>query len=68
MPWTASQLAALEDAIARGVKTVTHNGKSVTYASTAEMLEFRDRMKRELESATTPRPKAGFGSFHRGGR
>ncbi len=66
MAFTQDQIDALTEAIATGVLTVTHNGKTVTYASTSAMLLLRDRMIREVSGATR-RPRLSNGiSFRRG--
>lgn len=52
MAFTASQLEALEEAIAAGVRTVTYADRSVTYASLQEMLTLRSQMKKELAVAS----------------
>jgi len=48
--FTQAQVDALTTAIAQGVTTVTHNGKTVRYMSLQQMLKLRDRMITELES------------------
>jgi roadblock/LC7 domain-containing protein len=48
MAYTTEQLAALEAAIARGVRTVSYNGESVTYESLAEMRKLRAEMRAEM--------------------
>ncbi len=48
--WTVTQIQALEQACAQGVRTVTIDGRTVTYASMAEMFDLRDRMIRELNN------------------
>lgn len=48
MAFTTDQLAAIETAIATGALTVTYNGRSTTFQSTAQLLRLRDRMLREL--------------------
>lgn len=47
---TAADVAALEKAIARGVKTVQYANQTVTYQSTADMLRALDYAR----SATAP--------------
>lgn len=39
--WTAAQLAALDDALAKGVKSVSYGDRRVEYATTDEMLRLR---------------------------
>ena len=43
--WTASDIAALEKAIADGVETVKYSDKEVTYRSLDEMLQILAMMK-----------------------
>ncbi len=61
--FTQAQLDALTAAIAQGVTTVTHNGKTVRYASIDDMLRLRNTMKTELQTQppNASRPLA-FGS------
>jgi hypothetical protein len=40
--WTPGQLVALETAIASGAKTISYEGKQITYASLDEMLRIRN--------------------------
>lgn len=47
---TAEDVAALEKAIARGVKTVQYANQTVTYQSTADMMRALDYAR----NATTP--------------
>lgn len=60
--YTQEQLTALKAAVARGVRTVSYDGQSVTYASTAEMLKIIRIMERELNPA---RPRISYPSFER---
>jgi len=46
--FTQTQIDAIDAALAAGVTSVSHNGKTVTYRNAAEMLALRDRMVREL--------------------
>ena len=48
MSFTQTQLDALRNAVASGVRTVTVDGKTVTYASTGEMLRLIAIMERSL--------------------
>lgn len=48
MAYTITQLAALEQAIASGARSVSYDGKSVTYNSLSEMRKIRDEMRLEL--------------------
>lgn len=60
MAWTQTQLDALNDAIAAGVTTVSHNGKTVTYRSLTEMLRLRDRMQSEIANGLAGRPQVHY--------
>lgn len=51
MSYTQDQVNALKAAVAKGVRTVTTDGHSVTYASTAEMLQLISVMERQLSTA-----------------
>lgn len=48
MAFTRQQLQALDDAIASGELTVSHNGRTVTYRSTRDLLLARDAVARAL--------------------
>ena len=50
MSWTQTQLDALKAAYAQGITSVSHNGKTVTYAS----LESLFRAIRNLEAEVNP--------------
>lgn len=52
--YTQAQLDALRAAAARGVKTVSYDGQSVTYASMAEMLSLIAQIERELSPRRGP--------------
>lgn len=49
--FTEDQLAAVKKAYANGVKTVQHDGKTVTYRSLGEMERVIQRMESELGKA-----------------
>jgi len=51
--WTTAQRDALQAAIARGVQTVTFNGRTTTYQSLRDMRDLLAEMNRELGGATT---------------
>lgn len=53
----------LADAINRGITSVEHDGKKVTYRSLAEMRQILASMDRQLRS---PRSTAHFARFNRG--
>ena len=46
--WGMNQLAAVEEAIASGVSTVSYNGKSVTYRSLDDLLRLRTILQAAL--------------------
>ena len=48
MAWTQSQLTALEDAIAKGVREVKYRDKVIVYRSLKEMFTLRNEMKKSL--------------------
>jgi len=48
MSWSQSDLDALDNAIKKGVRSVSYATGSVTYHSLAEMLRLRDVMKGEV--------------------
>lgn len=53
MSYTQTQLEALREAVASGVRTVTVDGKTVTYSSTGEMLRIIAIMERSLTPAAS---------------
>ena len=63
MAWTQTQLDALNDAIAAGVTTVSHNGKTVTYRSLAEMMDLRNRMQQEIANGQGAKPQSHYVQF-----
>jgi hypothetical protein len=48
MAFTSDDLSALDSAIRAGVRTVSHNGRTITYHSLEEMLQLRAVMQAEL--------------------
>ena len=48
MSYTHAQLAALKAAAARGTKSVSYDGNSVTFHSVSEMLKLISVIEREL--------------------
>jgi len=46
--WTSDDLKALEEAIAKGVKSVQYTDRVVTYRSLDEMLQIRDLIRKSL--------------------
>ncbi len=62
-----ARIAALETAHASGVRTVSHNGSTVTYASLDELSRAIDRLKGDLAGAQSRRrPKVHYPAFSRG--
>ncbi|MBO6759284.1 MAG: hypothetical protein JJ902_23375 [Roseibium sp.] len=55
MAYTQDQLDRLEAAIARGVRTVSYNGESVTYESLKDMRALRNEMRAELGATVSMR-------------
>ena len=66
MAWTQTELDALNASIATGALTGSHNGKTVTYRSLADMLRLRDRMQEELANGTGNRPSVHFAQLRSG--
>lgn len=52
--YTREQLDALKAAVAKGVRTVSYDGQSVTYASVSEMLRVISMIERELNVTRGP--------------
>jgi hypothetical protein len=52
MAWTSDDLAALENAIKKGVKRVSYLNGSVEYHSLDEMLKLRDVMSAAVNGVT----------------
>ncbi|MES2845632.1 MAG: hypothetical protein V4747_11435 [Pseudomonadota bacterium] len=65
MSYTQIQLDALRTAVARGVRTVTTDGNTVTYASTDEMLRLIAIIERDIAAATR-RSRIHYPTFERG--
>lgn len=53
MAWTASDLSAIETAIATGELTVSYRDRTVTYRSIAELIQIRALIRTELGSSTS---------------
>ncbi len=49
MAWTDEQIAAIKEAVASGVTSVSHGGKTVTFASLAEMRTLLAQMERSRQ-------------------
>ena len=65
--FTQAHLDALTTAIAQGVQSVSVDGRTVNYASIADMQRLRDRMIRELKERSdgVTRPVARLSVFKR---
>lgn len=61
--YTHAQLTALKAAAARGTKSVSYDGNSVTYHSVAEMLKLIAVIERELNPT---RNSVSYPDFTRG--
>ncbi|TIL34303.1 hypothetical protein [Mesorhizobium sp.] len=58
---------ALKKAFYSGVRSVTHNGTSTVFQSSADMKAALDRLEAEIAGLqSTPRPIAGLAKFSRG--
>lgn len=57
--YTQTQLDALRDALARGVRKVEYNGESVTYQSVSEMERVIARLERDLAGSKPTRTVYG---------
>lgn len=64
MPWSQTDLDALDNAIASGAKKVAYQTGSVEYHTLDEMLRLRDAMKSEVSPATAP-ARTSFVEFSR---
>lgn len=63
--YTQAQLDALRAAVARGVKTVSYDGNSVTYQSVDDMLKLIATIERSLNPSRT---RIQYPAFDRGTR
>lgn len=61
--YTQTQLAALKAAVAKGVRSVSYDGQTVTYASISEMLRVISVIERELNAGAS---RTHYPSFDRG--
>lgn len=50
LPWNQAAITAIATALAQGLRTVTYDGRTVTYASVKEMQGLLDRMTRYVNS------------------
>ncbi len=66
MAFSQAQLDALREAYALGVTRVTADGRTVEYASRAELRRTISEMEAALGvSSSTPAPTVGYASFGR---
>lgn len=57
MAFTQTQIDSLKEALATGTRSVSVNGRTVTYSSTAEMLQLLRIMEAEVNpQSATSRP------------
>lgn len=69
MPWTQTELDALERAFAGGTLRVTYDGKTIEYGSADDLLKRIRTIETEIAvTSGNPRPVAGFAGFGRGDR
>jgi hypothetical protein len=66
--WSETELAALRRAYASGTLRVSYEGKSVEYASAADLLSRIRTLEQALSSSSRPLPLAGLAGFSRGDR
>ena len=70
MTWSASDLTAIETAIASGHRTVKFHDREITYHSLAELMRLRAEIQRELGvqagSTETYRSDRRYADFHNG--
>jgi hypothetical protein len=50
--WTQDDIARLEKAVGKGVRSVTYQSGTVTYHSLSEMFQLLDRMRGEVGPAS----------------
>lgn len=55
MAWTQAQIDNMRDLIAQGIRTVTVNGRTVTYDSTADMQKALAAMEAEVNRPSVTR-------------
>ncbi len=67
MSWTDTELAALKAAYASGTLRVSYDGRSIEYASEADLIKRIRTIERAIAASSGTRPPvAGFASFSRG--
>lgn len=62
MAWTQNDVDVLDNAIKKGIRTVSYPTGSVTYHSLAEMLQLREAMKAEVSGGTVRRTVGRYDS------
>ena len=60
MAYTLADLDVVKSAIASGELTVSHNGRTVTYRSVAELLKAKADIEAELATASGARRGGSF--------
>lgn len=66
MPITQADVDELTFALAAGEKSVTINGKTITYRSVDEILRARDALQEQVNAVTNRRPRQTM--LYHGGR
>lgn len=67
MAYTEIDLAAIQAARLRGVRTVQHGDRTVTYSSDQEMRQVEEDIRRDISTgSTTRRAKQTFGVARNG--
>jgi hypothetical protein len=56
MPWTSSDLATVDAAIASGAKVVRFQDRTIEYQSISDLMKARTEINNYLMSLTTPPP------------
>ena len=65
--WTEAELAALRRAYAGGVTRVSYDGRTVEYASAADLLARIRLIEAETaQAAGRPKPRRSFAGFSKG--
>lgn len=60
MAWTQTDLDAIKTALKSGTLTISHNGRTVTYRSTADLLTVKREIEAELNASSTTRLKPRY--------
>ena len=64
--FTMANYTALNEAIASGARSVSYDGKSVTYGSLSELLKIRELMATEIGLVAPGRSRRTVATFTRG--